>query len=76
MNSNIHQRGWQQFEKEYIPFVYRSFKSLPYATNPTNLLVSYSRILNSCAYMMAIFINYEQFGTSYYIDADNQPNSF
>lgn len=80
MKENIHQSSWQVVEEKYIPFVHDTFKSLPGVVtvhySPKDRISSCSSILNSCAYMMAMFINYEQFGTSYYIGADNQPVPF
>lgn len=82
MNENIHQSAWDEVEEKYIPFVHDTFKSLPHLPHtvsvhysPKDRISSCGRILNSCAYMMAMFINYEQFGTSYYV-TDNQLNPF
>ena len=80
MNENIHQSAWDQVETNYIPFVHSQFISLPRRIangyNVTSSIDSYARILNSCANMLSMFINYELSGKSYYFDTDNQPMPF
>lgn len=80
MKENIHQSAWDEVEEKFIPFVHDAFKSLPYDVSvhysPTDRISSCGRILNSCTYMIAMFINYQQFGISYYYADTDEPDSF